>query len=243
MGGLCHVIDPTPLVDVDAYERDFAGHIQFHLAPSLEALTEIRSADVVLVDGDHNWYTVYNELLLIEEHVKRAGGGLPLIICHDVGHPYGRRDLYYSPELIPEEFRHPYAKKGIVPGQRELADEGGMNPQLCNALYEGGPRNGVLTAIEDFMAQSKHELELTIVPVNFGLALLASRDLLNEHPALRARLARLNDKEGLRDVITFAETLLVDVWTRIQEVNRECVWLRGQLEASKAASEEASTRE
>jgi SAM-dependent methyltransferase len=231
VGGLCHVIDPAPLVDVDAYEQDFAGHIRFHRAVSLEALKGIPSADVVLVDGDHNWYTVYHELLLIEQHVTRRDGSMPLVILHDVGHPYGRRDLYYTPEHIPEEFRQPYATKGIVLGQCELAEQGGLNPQLYNAVQEGGPRNGVLTAVEDFMAQSQQELELTLLPVNFGLAFLASRKLLNDYPALRRRLARFNEAEGLRELLAFAEALLVDVWVRVQEANRECVHLRNQLEA------------
>jgi SAM-dependent methyltransferase len=229
VGGRCHVIDPTPLVDIDVYEQNYAGHIEFHEAVSLEALKAIPTADVVLVDGDHNWYTVYNELLLIDQHVRRADGELPLMIFHDVGFPYGRRDLYYTPELIPEEYRQPYATKGMLLGQNELAEQGGLNPQLYNALHEGGPQNGVLTAVEDFMAQSQHELELTMLPVNFGLAFLGTRSFLNQHPALRGRLARFAEKDGLRELLAFAESTLVEAWMRLQEANRECVRLQGEL--------------
>ena len=67
--------------------------------------------------------------------------------------PYGRRDLYYQPDTIPAEFRHPFAEKGIVRGQSRLAEVGGLNSRnYQNALEEGGPKNGVLTAIEDFLA-------------------------------------------------------------------------------------------
>ena len=79
---------------------------------------------MALVDGDHNWYTVVNELRLIAATSAGAGEPLPVLICHDVGWPYGRRDLYYAPEQIPEEYRQPWAQQGacapagaeVVPG-------------------------------------------------------------------------------------------------------------------------------
>ena len=49
-----------------------------------------------------------------------AGGRLPVMILHDVAWPYGRRDLYYDPATIPEEFRQPYAQKGIAMGRSTL---------------------------------------------------------------------------------------------------------------------------
>ena len=40
---------------------------------------------------------------------------------HDVGWPYGRRDLYYAPEQIPEEFRQPYRRAGHAAGNEGAA--------------------------------------------------------------------------------------------------------------------------
>jgi hypothetical protein len=57
---------------------------------------------------------------------------------HDVGWPYGRRDMHYRPELIPPEFVHPYAAKAMVIGQSRLSDAGGCNAEFFNALDEGG---------------------------------------------------------------------------------------------------------
>ena len=68
------------------------------------------------------------------------------MVLHDVLWPYGRRDLYYAPEQIPEEFRQPYAEQGMRPGTKKLLERGGLNPTMYNALEEGGPRNGVMTA-------------------------------------------------------------------------------------------------
>ena len=94
--------------------------------------------DAALIDGDHNWYTVYHELRLLAEGAKRNGTPLPVLILHDVLWPYGRRDLYYAPDQIPEEFRQPYAQQGMRPGSRKLLERGG--PQPDHAQRAGGRR-------------------------------------------------------------------------------------------------------
>ena len=44
-----------------------------HLAKtSLEAFADVAAADAWVVDGDHNWYTVYNELGYIDAKIGRA---------------------------------------------------------------------------------------------------------------------------------------------------------------------------
>jgi hypothetical protein len=47
------------------------------------------------------------------------------------------------------------------------------------ALHEGGPRNGVLTAVDDFLAKSLaagREYAFAEIPAVFGLGVLFSRD-------------------------------------------------------------------
>ena len=140
--------------------------------------------DAALIDGDHNWYTVYNELRLLAEGARRHGTPLPVLILHDVLWPYGRRDLYYAPEQIPEEFRQPYATKGMRPGSKKLLDRGGLNPTMCNALEEGGPRNGVMTAVDDFIAEHDRPLRVVVLPIYFGLAIVVEEERLVEQPEL-----------------------------------------------------------
>jgi hypothetical protein len=53
---------------------------------------------------------------------------------HDVLWPYGRRDLYYVPERVPEEFRQPYEMKGIRPGTKRVLPQGGLNPLHSSEL-------------------------------------------------------------------------------------------------------------
>ncbi len=79
----------------------------------------------MFLDGDHNWYTVFHELRLIEEHCQRNERLFPLVLLHDLGWPYGRRDLYYNPETIPAEYRQPYARAPSARESRSSSGKGG----------------------------------------------------------------------------------------------------------------------
>ena len=205
-----HVIDPVPVFDPSEHEDRFPGRYLFHRALSLEALPDLPPFDAALVDGDHNWYTVYNELRLLSETARQAGAPLPLLILHDVGWPYGRRDLYYVPEQIPEEFRQPYAQKGMLRGHSELVDRGGLNPTNCNATHEGGPRNGVMTAVDDFIAEYDRPLRLLFLPTYFGLAFVVEEAVLDAHPALRDHLDWLESSDGRAALLEMTEASRLD---------------------------------
>ncbi len=170
--GVVHSIDPEPLFDVGQYERAYPKAFVMHQALSLEALPLIKDPDAALLDGDHNWYTVISELRILERARK-----WPITFLHDVDWPYGRRDMYYEPDNVPAESRQPFKYSGIVQKVSKLTPAG-KNAQCANAVHEGGPRNGVLTAVEDFMDESRHQLELFLMPGPYGLALLVDRDRL-----------------------------------------------------------------
>ena len=91
---------------------------------------------------------------------------------HDVCWPHGRRDDYYAAEQIPEGDRHPVGGGKLVPGDPGVHDHGLEYPR--SAAREGGPRNGVLTAIEDFAAD-RDDLRLVVVPAFFGFGALWDR--------------------------------------------------------------------
>src|SRR5205807_4228406 len=91
----------------------------------------------------------------------------------DVSWPHGRRDDYFDPNQIPAEHRRPIAPEaGLYPGI-EGVRHGGL-PYHNPAATEGGPRNGVLTAIEDFVA-GRDDLRLAVVPAFFGLGVVWRR--------------------------------------------------------------------
>jgi hypothetical protein len=160
-------IDPAPqdrLVALDEQHPD----LELVRAMSHDALRTVPMPDAVIIDGDHNYYTVACELRIIAERCE--GGGLPLLLFHDVCWPHARRDAYYTPELIPEEHRQPMVEGGgLFPGVPGLR-AGGL-PYKWLAAHEGGPRNGVLTAVEDFVAE-REGLKLAIVPAFFGFGVV-----------------------------------------------------------------------
>ena len=167
-GARIYSVDPDPQ---PALVQLAAAHDELELVTttSRDALPDLPPPDAAIIDGDHNYYTVSEELRLIAERTRPL---LPLIICHDAGWPHGRRDVYYAPETIPAERRQPSADGGFLfPGVRGL-HEGGL-PYRNPALQEGGPGNGVLTAIEDFAA-ARADTEMAVVPAFFGLAVLWS---------------------------------------------------------------------
>jgi cephalosporin hydroxylase len=201
-----HVIDPTPRFDPTEPEQHFAGQYHFHRDISHNVLPHLEPMDAALIDGDHNWFTVYHELKMLADVSREAGSPLPVLIMHDVGWPYGRRDLYYAPEQIPDEFRQPWRRAGMRQGTKELLQSGGVNPTMCNAELEGGPRNGVMTALEDFLAEHDKPARVVVVPIFFGLAIVAEQERLERQPELRAALDRLEGADGQKMLLTVAET-------------------------------------
>ncbi len=205
-----HVIDPLPEFDPEEHARRFGGRYIFHRELSLNALAGADAFDLALVDGDHNWYTVYNELRLLRDAARKESRPLPVLILHDVCWPYGRRDLYYDPSNIPAEFRQPYQRLGMRPGAKNLLPRGGMNITLHNAEVEGGPHNGVMTGLEDFIAEHDVPLRLLVLPIYFGLAIVVEERLLDERPELRALLDGFESGPGKQQLLELSERIRID---------------------------------
>jgi Methyltransferase domain len=188
-GAHLHVVDPASAFHAENYRRQFGDCSTLHEQVSLDALPAIVEPDVVLLDGDHNWYTVIEELRILDGTCT----DWPLTFLHDVEWPYARRDMYYAPQRVPEEHRHPYARSGIVRGRSELSPDG-VNELMLNALHEGGPRNGVRTAVEDFLDETERDLLLFVVSGKGGLGIVFDRRHLRNRrfaTALRRAKARL----------------------------------------------------
>lgn len=167
-------IDPSPQPGLVKLDEERA-ELELVRQTSLEALPHIDLPDVVIIDGDHNYWTVMEELRLVAE--RASGAELPLLMFHDVGWPHAFRDDYFAAELIPEKSRHPMAgpdeSQGIYPGDPGLRP-GGL-PYPRSAASEGGERNGVRAAVEDFVAGSDR-LRFVRVPAFFGFGVVWHRD-------------------------------------------------------------------
>ena len=172
-------VDPFPqpkLEQLDA-ERD---DLELVRAPSLEALESISRPDVAIVDGDHNYYTVREELRLI---AQASGERLPLILAHDLTWPHGRRDSYFDPDAIPPAERQPMVEAAPLFPEVEGTRPGGL-VYTWAAAREGGPGNGVRTAVEDF-AQSIPNARLAVIPAFFGLGVIWQEDAPWAHAVAR----------------------------------------------------------
>lgn len=200
-GGVLHSVDPAPRFDVEEYEKQFGPAFQFHRTLSLEALPRIGPVDVAVIDGDHNWFTVLSELRLLRE---AEASTFPIALLHDIAWPYGRRDLYYDPETIPEEARQAHSRGGLLPAVSELIADG-FNAHLTHAEREGGPRNGVLTAIEDFLAETALPLRFLQLGALHGLGILISEGSLEGSRRLRGAVRRIESKAFARDLAALVE--------------------------------------
>jgi hypothetical protein len=163
-------VEPTPPPELlDLAER--RPELALVRKTSHEALREATGNDAIIVDGDHNYYTVAEDLRLIAE--SHAEVTMPLVLLHDLGWPHGRRDAYYAPERIPEQSRQPLVHNAFLDPDRPGVADGGILVEWA-AAREGGPRNGVLTAVEDFVA-AREGLRVALVPAFFGLGIVWDR--------------------------------------------------------------------
>jgi hypothetical protein len=199
-----HVVDPAPRFEPSELGDEADGFV-FHKGRSLDVLPDLGPVDVALIDGDHNWYTVSHELELLQETALAAGRPTPIVLCHDVCWPYGRRDAYYEPAAIPAEYRQPWERAGILPGKSDLVPGRGINAGFANAKREGGPRNGVMTAIEDFVRTAGEPMESTVLPELHGLAIVAPRSRLDADSRLTRAIARWGTAEGRADLAPLVE--------------------------------------
>jgi hypothetical protein len=211
-GARVMAIDPSPQPGLVAL---LAEHPELELVrqTSLVALPEIPLPDAIVIDGDHNYYTVSEELRLIGE--RAPGAELPLLLFHDVCWPHGRRDDYFNVEQIPEEARHPVAGKGLGLYPGDPGVRAGALPYPRSAAHEGGPGNGVLTAIEDFVA-GREGVRLVVVPAffGFGVAWYSGRSWAPE-------LARILDPFDRHPVLERLEANRVRQLARWHEVRSE----------------------
>ncbi len=176
VGGRLTSIDPSPRPEFVSW-AETAPCVTHVPAASLDVVHELRNVDAWVIDGDHNYYTVLNELRAADAAGARDDRPL-LAFIHDVSWPTARRDMYYAPDRIPEAHCHPHTfgagamldRGELVPGQ---GFRGGSDWAMANHI--GGPANGVLTAVEDFLDAARadgRELAWAHVPAVFGLGVL-----------------------------------------------------------------------
>jgi chromosome segregation ATPase len=167
-----------------------------HEGPAHEEIEAVADVDLAILAGDPNWYSAFHQLRALERRSLEDGHPFPVVIVHNVRWPYGRRDMYSDPERIPEEFRQPWERRGVVPGSTKLVPDG-MFAERNHAVLEHGPRNGVRTAVDDFIADSYRRWRFADLPGLDGIGVLVSSDRLEARPELEHALERFAGAEFL----------------------------------------------
>lgn len=133
----------------------------------LKELSQLSNYGAIFLNDDPNWYTVYTELNLI----KQNNDVFPLVfICHNI-FPHKRRDSYIRPNIIPNEFINEYSDD-LFYNNIHILDN------YFHALDENTPKNGVLTAIEDFLSEN---YAIGIMDINFlnGITVLYPKNSIS----------------------------------------------------------------
>ena len=140
-------IDPAKHINVTTLQEEHPDRFTFIQNFSLNVLPDLTDFDVVLIDGDHNRYTVYNELKTIHQTYDK----FPLVILHDTNKPWGREDFTYNPSTIPEGM-FGRQRQGVLSGVEDFVDEFTLETDppvwFRLTLYQYGPGLGVLEQME-----------------------------------------------------------------------------------------------
>jgi hypothetical protein len=248
-------VEPFPTAGVRELEAERPA---FTLVEGLSpaALEHVPACDGWIVDGDHNHHTLLQEVRAITARAAESSHGA-LIVFHDCGWPWARRDLYYDPSAIPPSAVHPHTwEEGVRPGEPGVV-RGGFrgDGQFAVAREEGGPRNGVLTGIEDALAE-REGWELHVVPLVFGVGFafpssapwafavrdvvrpLAALDLLAAVERNRTRLyttvLELQDELARRAAVQ--DRIVADYERRLAEASAELGRLRLERAEARAGA-------
>ncbi|SNT27247.1 Methyltransferase domain-containing protein [Actinomadura meyerae] len=165
-----HCVEPAPSEELRAV---LAADPRLNLVegPSPDVLGDVPPADLYVLDGDHNYAVVRRELACIMANAPDA-----VIVLHDVLWPCGRRDFYYQPSVLPPEDTHPASADGPTVWHDDLTPAGFVGDGVFTvAAHAGGERNGVLTAVEDALADAPG-WRFAIVPAVFGFGVLTRSD-------------------------------------------------------------------
>jgi hypothetical protein len=174
-GGTLHIA-ATALPDwTGALRHRLGDRCVLHQAAPAQAASVLPVPQLAWIDNDPNWHAVSAVLNALLAQAERQGRDFPVTFIANAGWPYARRDSYNDPAAIPEAFRHPHERAGVSPGERALTGLAGLFTGRYNATTENEPRNGVLTAVEDFVSGRAETLRFALIPGFFGLAVLGPR--------------------------------------------------------------------
>lgn len=209
-----YCIDPYPTTEL---RETLAKNPKLELVerPSPQVLGELPPADLYVLDGDHNYAVLHGELTYLLKHTPDA-----VIALHDVLWPWSRRDLYYEPTLLEGDAKHTASMdQGPTIWHDELTPAGFVGHGIYSVAVEaGGERNGVLTAIEDAIAEADDEWLFVIVPAVFGMGVMVRKDAPFAKKALDGLKPYTSSK-----LLAMMENNRIAMYTRVLQMQYEAV--------------------
>jgi len=215
-GAHLHVVDPI-LED----NRQSDKTVTYFREMSLSYLQKAGPADVYFIDGDHNFYTVLNELRLIRE--MNSKGSPRFLFLHDVGWPWGYMDMYYDINSVEEKYRKKATASlnlSLFRSEYATGKQGLSMEDAFVAIDDGGEENGVLAAVEKFLEESSGWKYFSI-PSIFGLGVLWYGNETTQEIA--QKVERLSEEFGkfssFLSILEFNRILLLE---KVQETGE--IW-------------------
>ncbi len=204
---------------IETESKAEAGALRHHGCRLLNALPRIEQPDLVILDDDPNWYTITQALRGIERQARRDGRPMPVVVIRGISGPFARRDGYRDPESIPAADRHE-----LAPGDHD---------GLRKAAPTGGERNGVLTALEDFVRDAQGSIDLLALPGFGGLGWLVPHDA---DPAIARLIESLRPAELLAAWLEGLDTLASNAEADRRDADERARVARGRVrQAARAA--------
>jgi len=170
-----YIVDPFISNEL---KKNRTKNLKLYEEKSLDFLKRNIEIELYFIDGDHNYYTVKNELINIEKN--RRENQKTFILLHDVSWFCGRRDQYYNENTIPE--KHDSFNSGAICLENDGNSKYGfrLDKNFTVSKSSGGSKNGVLTAIEDFVKESDLNWNFSYIPSLWGLGFLWLEDNFTE---------------------------------------------------------------
>lgn len=173
-GPMVHAIAPAPSTETQPILEEYPDRFFFRRGLGLNAAESFPvPCGLVIIDGDHNGFDAINELRLIAEQTRDAGLGFPLVLLSETGRSFGRRETPRDPESIPVANRQAHEEAATKSNSDESTDV------------------SVLTAIEDFIAESDVDLHILLPTGRGGLGILHSPRHVADNSRLREFLDAL----------------------------------------------------
>ena len=207
------------IVDI-AFEGDDpvvtgSSRVKLYNQKSVQYLSGDVKADTFFIDGDHNYETVSEELRLITQHERWTS-----LFLHDTGWPCAYRDFYYNE--ISEELKEECVSSGYI---SPFNTSNGVHFEGYFKTKEGGEKNGVLKAVEDFCSSSTDSLICCSIPSVFGLTMIFNEKqlTLDQKEQIRVFLSAL---DFCNPFLSFLELRHLHSLVEIEQAGR--VWKENQ---------------